>query len=85
MSGLGVHVHVGPPDRRRRDLDNTQKALLDSLQHAGVYRDDSQINDLRITRYAPAKGGIVIVQIAPDCDALAQLPQLGSAHQEDST
>lgn len=38
-----------PPDRRRRDLDNLQKPVLDVLQHAGVYEDDSQI-DLLITR-----------------------------------
>jgi crossover junction endodeoxyribonuclease RusA len=38
-----------PPDRRRRDLDNIQKPVLDALQHAGVYEDDSQI-DLLVTR-----------------------------------
>ena len=38
-----------PPDHRRRDLDNIQKPVLDALQHAGVYEDDSQI-DLLITR-----------------------------------
>ena len=38
-----------PPDRRRRDLDNLQKPLLDALQHAGVYEDDSQI-DLLVSR-----------------------------------
>lgn len=41
-----------PPDRRRRDLDNIQKAVLDALEHGGVYEDDSQI-DLLITRRAP--------------------------------
>jgi crossover junction endodeoxyribonuclease RusA len=38
-----------PPDRRRRDLDNIQKPVLDALEHAAVYEDDSQI-DLLITR-----------------------------------
>jgi crossover junction endodeoxyribonuclease RusA len=38
-----------PPDHRRRDLDNIQKPVLDALEHAGVYEDDSQI-DLLITR-----------------------------------
>lgn len=31
------------PDARRRDLDNLKKSLWDSLRHAGVYHDDSQI------------------------------------------
>ena len=34
---LEAEVLVFPPDRRRRDLDNLQKAVWDSLQHAGVY------------------------------------------------
>ncbi len=38
-----------PPDRRRRDLDNIQKPVLDAMQHAGVYLDDSQV-DLLVTR-----------------------------------
>lgn len=47
---LAVTVTVYPPDKRRRDLDNTQKALLDALAFAGVYEDDSQIDDLRVVR-----------------------------------
>ena len=55
---LGLRVITGPikleviatrPDRRRRDLDNLLKSLLDALDHAEVYEDDSQIQDLRIT------------------------------------
>ena len=41
-STLEVELHLYPPDRRRRDWDNFQKAIWDALQHAGVYRDDSQ-------------------------------------------
>jgi crossover junction endodeoxyribonuclease RusA len=32
-----VRLTLSPPDRRRRDLDNVQKPLLDALQHAGAY------------------------------------------------
>ncbi|MDU4095343.1 MAG: RusA family crossover junction endodeoxyribonuclease [Pantoea sp.] len=38
-----VKVVLYPPNRGRRDLDNFQKALFDSLTHAGVWVDDSQI------------------------------------------
>ncbi len=60
---LVVQVEVQPPDRRRRDIDNLGKSLFDSLQHAGVYNDDSQIDDLRIVRLPPTTGGIVTVKI----------------------
>lgn len=43
-----IVAHV--PDRRRRDLDGLLKAVLDALTHAGIYEDDSLIDDLRITR-----------------------------------
>lgn len=46
---IALAMDAFPPDRRRRDLDNLQKPVLDALQHAGVYEDDSQI-DLLITR-----------------------------------
>ena len=50
------------PDNRRRDLDNLFKATLDGLEHAGVYEDDSQIQDLRIY-WADTIGGMLKVQI----------------------
>lgn len=59
---LSVHVDAFPPDRRRRDLDNISKCLLDSLQHAGVYEDDYQIDELSLKRQE-LKDGKVIVYI----------------------
>ncbi|MBN2583678.1 MAG: RusA family crossover junction endodeoxyribonuclease [Planctomycetes bacterium] len=46
---IALCMDAFPPDRRRRDLDNIQKPVLDALEHAGVYEDDSLI-DLLITR-----------------------------------
>lgn len=60
---IAVDITVWPPDKRRRDLDNLCKGLLDSLQHAGVYLDDSQIERLTIERMLVATGGSVIVTI----------------------
>lgn len=60
-----VEVLAYPPDRRRRDLDNLLKPLLDSLVHAGVVKDDSLIDDLRIVRKHPVVDGAVIVEVAP--------------------
>lgn len=47
---LAVEILALPPDRRRRDLDNALKAALDALTHAGVWEDDSQIDELTIIR-----------------------------------
>jgi crossover junction endodeoxyribonuclease RusA len=60
---LHVRVLVYPPDRRRRDLDNIIKALLDALEHGGVYENDSQIDRLTIERGEVFKGGKAIVEI----------------------
>ena len=60
---LEVHIALFPPDRRRRDIDNAQKALLDSLQHAGAYRDDSQVRKLVAEMCDPVPGGKVVVAI----------------------
>jgi crossover junction endodeoxyribonuclease RusA len=55
---LIVEIEAWRPDNRVRDLDNLLKATLDSLTHAGVYNDDSQIVDLRIY-WAVEKGGML--------------------------
>jgi Holliday junction resolvase RusA-like endonuclease len=60
---LAVDVVVHPPDKRRRDVDNVQKALLDALQHGEAYFDDSQIVRLSIERGEPVEGGKAIVRI----------------------
>lgn len=65
MAGrLSVRVVAHPPDRRRRDLDNLGKALLDAMAHGGVYEDDSQIDRLTLERGEVVRGGRVDVTIA---------------------
>ena len=63
VGNLAVHVEVFPPDRRRRDIDNVQKALLDALEHGGAYADDSQIVKLTIEKGDPVEGGKTLVRI----------------------
>jgi len=60
---LAVVLHVYPPDRRRRDLDNLGKSVFDALQHAGVYLDDSQIDRLTIVRKTVVTHGQILVEI----------------------
>ena len=50
QSRLAVSIVAHVPDKRRRDLDNLLKSVLDALTHAGVWLDDSQIDSLAIAR-----------------------------------
>ncbi|WP_442511617.1 RusA family crossover junction endodeoxyribonuclease [Novipirellula sp. SH528] len=50
---LVVDITLEPPDRRKRDVDNVLKAMLDSLQAGGAFHDDSQIVRLSIEKHAP--------------------------------
>ncbi|TWI48056.1 crossover junction endodeoxyribonuclease RusA [Pseudomonas duriflava] len=61
---LQVVITACPPDRRKRDLDNLLKGLLDALTHGGAWQDDSQIDDLRIVRGPIQVGGTVSIEIA---------------------
>lgn len=59
---LCVSLDVWPPDRRRRDLDNVFKAVLDGCTKAGIWADDEQIDELTIRRGAVTKGGAVMLR-----------------------
>lgn len=59
---LRVSITAYRPDNRKRDLDNLYKAVLDSLTHAKVWEDDSQIVDLRI-KWGESIGGYLKVEI----------------------
>jgi len=58
-----VEITLYPPDKRKRDLDNYLKGVLDALTHVGIWEDDSQIDELTIKRGIIVKGGYVDVSI----------------------
>lgn len=62
---LAVAIETFQPDRRQTDLDNRLKTLLDSMQEAGMYENDEQIDDLHIKRgpVVPKKNARVHVSI----------------------
>lgn len=60
---LSVFVTVNCPDKRKRDIDNILKSLLDSLQAAGLYDNDTQIDKIFVKRGEIVKGGNVKVII----------------------
>lgn len=63
LGDIAVRVDVFMPDKRKRDLDNLCKSLFDAMTHAGVWKDDSQINTLLINRKGVEAPGRVIVTV----------------------
>ena len=61
---LGATITVFPKDKRASDLDNRLKSLLDSLENAGVYNDDSQFDRIYIVRGMIKKGGGCTITIS---------------------
>ena len=62
-SNVSVSLILNPPTLRRYDVDNFQKAILDSFSHAEFWIDDSQVQKITITKGEKIKGGNVIVSV----------------------
>ena len=60
---LGISVMIHPRSKRKFDLDNTLKAILDALMKAGCYDDDSQFEYIEIARGDHRDGGAAVVHI----------------------
>jgi crossover junction endodeoxyribonuclease RusA len=59
-------IDAYPPDKRQRDLDNILKALLDSLQHGGLFENDNQVKRIVCQIHEPLGDcGHVSVQAEP--------------------
>jgi crossover junction endodeoxyribonuclease RusA len=56
---LAIEVVAYPPDRRRRDLSNMWKGMLDSLVHAHVIADDGDTDYESIRRGPVRPGGLL--------------------------
>jgi len=60
---LELEIAGHPPDRRRRDIDNILKPLLDALEASGLFCDDSQVMKILVEKCEPRAGGSVIVAV----------------------
>jgi len=61
---VAVAVILYPPSRQTRDLDNYLKAIFDSLTHAGVWADDSQVKRFTVEWGAVTKFGKAEITIS---------------------
>lgn len=62
-SPASVEIVLYPPDERRRDIDNYNKALFDALTHAGIREDDSQVRRMLVEWGPKVPGGRVEISI----------------------
>jgi crossover junction endodeoxyribonuclease RusA len=66
LGPLSLRLFAYAPDRRGRDIDNILKAPLDALQHAGVFEDDSQVEELYLRKMRePAPPGRIELSVSP--------------------
>lgn len=77
---IALAMDAFPPDRRRRDLDNLLKSTQDSLAHAGVFEDDSQIDLLAVRRCDVVRGGRLSIRI--DEFPLSFCPLCGAPYED---
>jgi crossover junction endodeoxyribonuclease RusA len=60
-----VDIVLCGPTKARRDVDNFTKGIFDALTYARVWLDDSQVDDVRVTRGPVTKGGAAFVVLTP--------------------
>ena len=70
-TAAAVEIILFPPDARRRDIDNYNKALFDALTHAGVWEDDSQVKRMLVEWGPVTKQGRVEITISKYQPAVA--------------
>jgi crossover junction endodeoxyribonuclease RusA len=60
-----ITMIIRPRSKRKFDIDNLAKSVLDALSQegAGVIDDDEQVDELHIIRGDPIKGGRIVVTI----------------------
>lgn len=61
---LALRLTLYPPCRRKRDIDNYSKGVLDAITAANVWADDELVDDIRVIRGPVVTGGACFVEIS---------------------
>ena len=65
LSGrISIEMQLQAPTKRKYDIDNRIKPLLDALQDAGVFHDDEAVDDIHVMRGPIIKDGMCVVDIS---------------------
>lgn len=79
-----LELSVTPPDRRKRDLDNVFKPILDALTRCCVWQDDSAVCFLTARRNEPSKtnAGVKVLVGVVDAAKRRELARLDDIYAE---
>lgn len=67
---IDVFIILFPPDRRKFDIDNRIKPVLDAITHSGLWLDDGMVDSISVARGKPTPNGAVVIQIYPATTAV---------------
>ena len=74
---LLMKIRVYPPDKRKRDIDNIQKPILDALEKGSAFYNDCQIKHLTTVMLETVQGGKTLVTIRRMCDRASSISKTG--------
>lgn len=60
---IAVSIRAHMPDKRKRDIDNVIKIILDSLTYAGIWGDDNQVDRIVVERGEVKPYGACLVRV----------------------
>jgi crossover junction endodeoxyribonuclease RusA len=60
---IRLDIDLHPPDRQKRDCDNSLKALVDSLK-GHLFVDDSQVDEIHVYRREVRRPGVAVVTVS---------------------
>lgn len=60
---VSLSVQFAPPNKRKRDMDNILKPILDSLMKCGLILDDEQAYELVVKRLPIQKNGKLVISV----------------------